>query len=104
MRIIKKQSAWRDIEVIVDYIARENPAAAQQFIQTLQRHFELLAQFPMHGVVFHSRHPQLQHIRKAVLPAFRHYMLLYRPAADGIEIIRVLHTARNIQAILDHAR
>ena len=69
--------AIADLEDIGDYIATDNPAAASALI---------------------GRN------RKALRPDTRsfpvgHYVLFYRPTSDGIEVIRVLHGARDVQSL-----
>jgi len=34
-------------------------------------------------------------------PAFRDYLIFYRDLSDGVEIVRMLHGARDIQRILE---
>jgi toxin ParE1/3/4 len=36
------------------------------------------------------------------IPGFERYLIFYRPIPEGIEVIRVLHAARAIAAILEH--
>jgi toxin ParE1/3/4 len=46
-------------------------------------------------------HPALAELRVSVLSApFNAYLIFYRPVAGGIEVVRVLHGARDIPRIL----
>lgn len=40
-------------------------------------------------------------IRQWRLPGFENYLIFYRPLDDGVEILRVLHGARDIQRIFE---
>jgi toxin ParE1/3/4 len=47
------------------------------------------------------RNPHLAGIRQWRIPGFEKYLIFYRPLEDGIEILRVLHGARDIRRILE---
>jgi plasmid stabilization system protein ParE len=40
-------------------------------------------------------------LRYFPIPRYPNYVIFYRPLADGVEILHILHGARNIQAILE---
>jgi len=42
-----------------------------------------------------------EELRMWLSPAFRNYLIFYRELADGVEIVRVLHGARDIKRILE---
>ncbi len=52
------------------------------------------------GASYSHEHPALADVRCSPITGFRKYVVFYRPVADGIEIIRVLHGARDIHGIL----
>lgn len=79
-------SIWR-------YIAEDKPQAATGLIHTINEKCALLADNPLLGQA-----------RPDIAPDFRYfvvgnYLILYREAAYGVEIIRVLHGARNLKAL-----
>ena len=43
-----------------------------------------------------------ERLRTWLSPAFRNYLIFYRELPDGVEIVRVLHGARDIQRILEN--
>jgi toxin ParE1/3/4 len=45
-------------------------------------------------------HPRLIEVRKRSVIGFRNYLVFYRVDSGRVEIIRVLHGARDISAIL----
>jgi toxin ParE1/3/4 len=82
--------AEADLEAIGDYIAQDNPARAVTFVQEFHETFTQLAEMPLSG----SARPYLgPGIR--VRPVGR-YVVYYRPVSDGVEIVRVLHSARDV--------
>jgi toxin ParE1/3/4 len=85
--------AAQDLTGIHDEIAQDRPAAAARLIAALERRCELLADFPEMG-------GRLR-VRPAGLRCFtaERYLIVYRPAADGIEVIRFLHGSRDLSRI-----
>jgi toxin ParE1/3/4 len=45
--------------------------------------------------------PLMVGIRAWQIRGFASYLIFYRPSSDGIEVIRVLHGARDIETILE---
>lgn len=81
-----------DLESIGDYISGHDPRAAVRFVDTLERRWDLLTLPPFSGAP-----------RDDIAPGIRHlvvgdYLTLYRVGGDAIEILRVLHGHRNIEA------
>ncbi len=48
-----------------------------------------------------SSHPVLASLRAATVPGFRKYLVLYRPISEGIEVLRVIHGARDIESLFN---
>ncbi|PLL11013.1 type II toxin-antitoxin system mRNA interferase toxin, RelE/StbE family [Tabrizicola sp. TH137] len=80
--------ARQDLAAIIAYIAADNPAAADAF---LDRIIDRTDSLPHHPHAF--RKGRLPGTREMVLHP--HYILVYAPRADGILILRLLHSARN---------
>jgi len=47
------------------------------------------------------RNPRLSGLRQWRVKGFESYLIFYRPIPEGIEVLRVLHGARDIDRILD---
>jgi toxin ParE1/3/4 len=54
----------------------------------------------MMGSSFGSTRAELEGLRVFPVKGFANYLLFYRPFPRGIELIRVLHGARDIPSIL----
>jgi toxin ParE1/3/4 len=93
--IIKRPRAQSDLAEIWDYIADDSEAQADAFVETIDQKFKALAVRPTMGRLRDK-------IEKALrsFPVGR-YVIFYRPIPEGVEIIRVLHGARDIDAIFD---
>ena len=85
--------AVEDIEAILEYIARDKPAAAVSFVETLKHKCDTLARFPLLGA---SRDHLAEGLR--VFPVGS-YVIYYRPEGDTVRIERVLHGARDADAL-----
>lgn len=47
------------------------------------------------------RNPQMDRVRSWAIRGFEKFLVFYRPTDQGIEVIRVLHGAQDIEAILE---
>ena len=97
-RVVFAPAAEADLEVIHDFIAAENPAAAAALVTRLEDLAVLLADAPGMG---RARPELLPNLRSFPLGS---YLLFYRPHDNGIEVVRVLHGARDIPALFGVAR
>lgn len=90
--------ALEDLLRIQDFISSDNPRAADLVIDELFSAFEHLAQWQHSG---HSR-PDLTSKQVLFWPADS-YLIVYRVRETGtpIQIVAVLHGARDVPAILD---
>jgi toxin ParE1/3/4 len=52
------------------------------------------------GTRWESHHAQLPDLRFFPVTKFPNHLLFYRPLDDGIELVRVLHGARDIAMLL----
>jgi toxin ParE1/3/4 len=86
-------AAAADLEAIVDYIAADNPAAAAALIARLEDLAARLAEAPGMGRARFDLLPNLRSFRLG------RYLLFYRATAGGIEVVRVLHGARDFPAL-----
>jgi toxin ParE1/3/4 len=98
--ILKKPAARIDLAACYAYIGERNPNAARRFRLAAEATFAALARSPGIGAPFEVSSPRLQGLRIAPVRRFRNYLIFYLPVAGGVDVIRVLHAARNIKAIL----
>lgn len=83
-----------DLLEIWDYIARDSDRTADRFLDRLHEKFGALARNPHTG----RARPEL----RADLRSFPYgaYLILYRMIDDGVEIVRVVHAARNLDDLV----
>ncbi len=100
-RVVRSREALRDLVEIAAYIAeRTGPAASDRFADSASATFRRLAQMPGLGSRWGDDHPQLADLRVASIEKFRSHLVFYRPIEGGIEIVRVIHGARDIGLLL----
>jgi toxin ParE1/3/4 len=100
-RITKSAKARRDLLEHYVYIGRDSMAAARRFRKAAQRAMEKLARMPDMGSVWETTHPALAGLRVWSIYKFQNHLIFYRPIPEGIEVVRVLHGAQDIDAILE---
>jgi toxin ParE1/3/4 len=99
--IIRHPAARRDVDAIAAFIAEDNPEAAFRFLEAIEKSYQTLAEMPEMGAPRPFGGSALAGLRMFPVRDFPTYLVFYRPTEDGIEIVRVLHGARDLSAILD---
>jgi toxin ParE1/3/4 len=99
-RIVTHERALRDLEDRSESIRQHNPRAALRFLDATESAFRQLAAFPGLGTRYDPEHPALAEVRFFPITRFKYDLIFYRPLTDGIEVLRVLHGARDIRRIL----
>jgi len=91
-------SSKADYRAIWEYVAADNPDAADRMLRTLDAKVQLLSDFPHAG----RRRPELRPRLRSF--AVGSYIIFYRPIRGGMELIRVLHGARDVRRIFRRKR
>jgi toxin ParE1/3/4 len=86
--------ARADLEDIWRYIAADNPRAATMMVDRIQDRCERLAAAPFTG----RARPELGADLRAVVVGS--YLAFYRVTSELVEVVRVLHGAQDLPAIL----
>jgi len=94
-----KPQARFDTLQITTYLAERNISAATQFLDAFETTCTLLAEMPGIGKSRHFNQPELQGMRSWSIKGFENYLVFYKPVADGADIFRVIHGARDMEAI-----
>jgi toxin ParE1/3/4 len=88
-------AARSDLDEIWFYIAQDDPEAADKFIRAIVSRFPKFAAMPELGRQREELSPRLRSF-----PVGR-YVIFYRPMKNGIEIVRVLHGARDLPPLFE---
>ena len=86
--------AQEDLSEIWEYIGQFSEEAANQIIDTIYQKTELLARSPYMGTARPEFTPTLRSF------PVEKYVVFYRPIDNGIEVVRVLHGARDLEHLL----
>jgi plasmid stabilization system protein ParE len=93
--------AEEDLAEAVLYIGSDSPAAADRLLDAVENAIGLLMSNPGIGRLRKFRDPRAQGVRTFVVSGFENYLICYRPALDGIHVIRFLHGARDLPRLLE---
>lgn len=100
-RYLIRPKADRDLDDRAYYYATEaSPEVGHRFLVAAHNTFALLATHPHMGWRSRLRHRDLDSIRVFRVMSFKKTLILYRPLPDGVEVLRVVHGSRNVQALL----
>ncbi len=90
--------ARQNIGEIFQYIERDNRSAALRVAGRLEETFELLAAQPMMG----EQHNEFgENVR---LFSVDKYVVFFRPLEDTVEILAVIHGARDLNAVFQKSK
>jgi toxin ParE1/3/4 len=94
-RILRTEQAQQDLEAIMDYLDRQGIEFGDRFATKFEEVCEL-----------HAKHPQLGASSEEYAPNLRHftvwnYAIFYRPIEGGIELVRMIHGARDIPKLFE---
>jgi toxin ParE1/3/4 len=96
----KKPQAKLDLLQHFIYIGKHNLDATERFLATVEEALQNLLSMPGMGRRREFHKPELSDVRSWVVTGFKNHIIFYREIEDGIEVVRVLHGARDIEAVL----
>lgn len=94
-RILRERLAQQDIDEHADYMARDRPRSALEFVDAVERALTRLADMPELGSPRAFRHTRLAGIRMWPVPGFHNYLIFYRVVDESIQVLRVLRAAQD---------
>ena len=86
-----------DVQEIAEFIAIDNPVAADRVLRAIDETYHLLARHPNLGTKYSPLRRTLKGIRMGVVTEYPNYLVYYRPLPSnaGVRILYVLHAARD---------
>lgn len=92
MKLRFRPDALADLEDIYDYIAADDPAAADELIHLIREKCKFLAKTPYGG----RARPEI----RSDLRSFpvKSYVIFYRIESDAVEIVNVIRGSRDVEA------
>ncbi|MCX6021820.1 MAG: type II toxin-antitoxin system RelE/ParE family toxin [Chloroflexi bacterium] len=100
--IIIRATARREIKEYGKYLdEKAERAVTEQFLAALQESFEALAYMPRMGPLCGFRRSALRRLRRWPVKDFENWLIFYLARRNGVEIVHVMHGARDIVSLLD---
>jgi toxin ParE1/3/4 len=87
---VTRAQALADADSIFDFIATDNLPAAANLIHRFERIMDMLTANPEAGRERSDLAPELRSFPVG------NYVIFYQPVSEGIEVVRILHAARDI--------
>jgi toxin ParE1/3/4 len=98
VKVVRHRRAVEDIDQYADYIAGHNERAAYRFLERVEETFALLSRHPRIGS------PRFDHVvpglRACPVVTFDTYIVLYFVRTRAVQIVRVVHASRDLEALL----
>ncbi|MBZ0253907.1 MAG: type II toxin-antitoxin system RelE/ParE family toxin [Candidatus Methylomirabilis sp.] len=101
-RVRRPSKVKRDIAEVAARIAEDSESAAWRFVEATERVFDFLSRNPDAG----APRPELSggrlsDLRMWPVGGFEKYLVFYRHVGGEVQILRVLHGARDLAALLE---
>ena len=97
--VLRKPDVRRDLVDYAEHISRDSLDAALRFLDAAESTFKFLAENREVGQLCRFPQPELAGLRVWPIERFGNYLVFYQPTDDGVEVWRVLHGARDIEAL-----
>jgi toxin ParE1/3/4 len=95
MNVVWTQNASRDLRAIHDYIAQSSARYAEGMVDRITRKTEYLVRFPQFGAVVE------EYGDDAIRELLEHpYRIIYRVRSDGVDVLSVIHAARQLPRVI----
>jgi toxin ParE1/3/4 len=99
LRIIIRPRVAADVDDLSFRIGLRNERAGDGFIVAVRNAENDLRRFPRLGRPFPARDKRLRELRTCTVPGYRRYVIVYRVVERRVEILRVMHGARDLRAL-----
>lgn len=100
-RVVKRPRAFQDLDEAAAFIQDQSgPDRAIRFLRAADSTFAMLAGMSGMGTRYQPDEPLYADLRYFPITRHPNHLAFYRPLPDGIEVLRILHGARDIAGIL----
>lgn len=103
-RLQFREVSVADLLQMHDYLqGHATPALADRFLMSVERTMEQIRHYPAAGSLFRPRLASLAGLRWWPIAEFPRYLIYYRAESGVIDIVRVLHGARDAKRELSES-
>ena len=101
LHVMRTAEAKEDIIELFRYFDEQSENLGEKFLESLNETLEMIVHMPELGELYRFRVPAMRNARVRRVKKFSNYLIFYRIEADRIEILRVLHGARDYMNLFD---
>ena len=101
LTVVARAQAREDLNELADHLAMDSIDVAERFIAAVESAFAFLAETPGAGARREYVSPALSGLRMWSIHGFEKHLIFYREHDNALDVIRVLHSARDIEAIFE---
>jgi len=99
--LVVAPQAESDLDGLAEYLGRDDRRLAARFLAAADTTFLDLAATPGLGRLREFRNDRLQDLRSWRIRGFENWLVFYRVTEEAVEILRVLHGARDLEALFE---
>ena len=94
-------SADRDVDEQIDYyFSRQSVETAFRFLDAVKESIRQIVTTPGIGGHYEGAPTSIQGLRVCRVKGFKNHLIFYRIREDSIEVVRVVHGARDLDEVL----
>jgi toxin ParE1/3/4 len=101
VRIITLPRANEDIDEQFHFIAQDSFDVAWRFFEAVEQACSRLGDMPHIGIALDFDNPELRGLRMWPVPGFEKSLIFYQVVSNAVTIVRILHSSRDIENILE---
>jgi toxin ParE1/3/4 len=94
-----RATAEQDVASYAEFLQRDSLDAALRFLDAANAAFALLGKTPYIGAPCRYQKPHYEGLRAWPVAGFKKCLIFYRVVSGEVEVIRVLHGARDLQIV-----
>ena len=95
-----RPQARLDVVELATYIGKDNIKVANHFLDACEVTFGFLLESPLSGAIYCTKNARLADLRVLRVKGFPNHLVFYLERENGIEIVRVVHGARDLDTLL----
>jgi toxin ParE1/3/4 len=100
-QVVTRRQATEDLIGIAAHIAEDNLSAAERLLDAFEQTTKFLRVVPTIGAVCQVKSHRAKGLRIVAVRGFRSILLLYRFDDEFVDVLRVVHGARDLGPIVD---
>lgn len=93
--------AYLELDDQVQYFAQFSESTTRRLIEACEQAIDKLAEMPELGSPCQFSNPRLQGLRVWPVRGFKKHLIFYRPVQGGIEVLHIVHGARDLAALFE---